>query len=201
MVRTRLRRILIALAGLVVLGWALTFLGQPGLVPRLLGTGGFVPKIVSTGPHAYAFDRPRYWNDVSGQAKRAGGGALIQGPASDEGVLMTNLSISATAKGDLWPEGPITSIGDLIDRTLPPRSELIRNDTTIVDGRPARDADYDYERCEYSARPHCIQVRCRLVSFEDRGYYYLLSYEVRDAEYERYAEVFDRMVSSFRFLD
>ncbi len=201
MARIRLRRIIITVTGLVVLGWAITFLGQPGLVPRLLGTGAFIPSVVSTGPHAYVFDRPSYWNDITKQTKRAAGGALIQGPASDEGVLMTNLSVGAIPEGDLWPGGPITSIDDLTQRTLPPQSEAIRESATVVDGRQARDVVYGYERCEYSARPRCIQVRSRLVSFEDRGYYYMLSYEVRDAEYDRYAEVFERMVSSFRFLD
>lgn len=205
-IRIRWRWSLILGAAAILLTGGLMTLISPGSASRLLGTGGFIVRTVDSGPHPFVFERPRFWDDATQETQRASGGTLIIGPASDEGVLMTSIGTGMSRVGDRWPAGPLTSLDDFIDRflssSLSSRRDLSRDVKSLAGGRPARDLTYEYTSCEpWSANPRCIRVRTRAVFFEDRGYYYVLFYRVRDAEYEQYLDVFERMLSSFHFLD
>lgn len=208
----RLVRWFLAIITLVVLAsWAITFFGPPGLVPRALGTGGFMPRVVNDVPHPFSFDRPRFWDDRTDELHRSGEAWDVQvlGPQTDVGVTFAALEITirpgapraAEYPADLG--GPYISLENFIDRQLPSGRNVVSEQAGLVGGKPARNLTYDYEF--YGAttkypRPR-IDFRGRSAVFEDRGYYYSISYDTRDAEFDRYIEVFERAVKTFRFLD
>lgn len=208
--RKTLRLILLAIIATTFAGCAVSFLGPPGWIPRVLGTGGFVSRIVEDAPHPFAFDRPRFWDDRSDGLHRSGEkwNVLTTGPVTDDRAILVTLGLvvrpeaSRSAEYPI-PGGPFTSLDDFAKRMLPTNRRDIRTTTAIVAGRAAQDVTYDYAeyRLPLAARPETIPCRGRAVILEDRGYYYMLSYRTRDSEYERYVGVFERMVSTFRFLD
>lgn len=196
--------------GAVSLAWMLFSCASPGLLPRLLGTGGYVSTVVTDVPHPYAFDRPRFWHDSTDELHRSTQkwDSLILGPETGDGLLFASLDlvVRPTAARDAeFPTGagPYASLDAFVRVYLPPGNKPTKDTTTVVAGRTARDIRYEYvfSRGPEDAPPASLNCRGRSVAFEDRGYYYMLSYSTGDAEYDRYSDVFDRMLTSFHFRD
>ncbi len=205
-----LRWLLLTILAVAALSWAITFFGPPGLVPRVLGTGGFATRVVKDVPHPFTFDRPRLWDDRTDELHRSGvrWGVLILGPQTDVGVTFATLDMVIRPDDSRTAEyfvsgGPYLSLDAFVDRHLPSGRVVTREGTMVADERPARDLSYDYVfyRLPHEAPAAAVNCRGRAVFFEDRGYYYMIAYGTRDAEYDRYAEVFERAVKSFTFLD
>jgi hypothetical protein len=195
----RKRWLIVPLVLIGLLGLGILYLLAPHpLLPRLFGTGGYALTTVRDAPHPYAFERPRLWIDDTDSLHRGGQkwDALIVGPVTDLGVFHTRLGVHVRPEfsraGDYpMPGGPITSFDDFVSKFLPSGAEVVAEATRHVDGRPALDMLYDFSRSDWHrpANPRQVPGRGRSLFFEDRGYYYELEYEARDAEYERYAEI------------
>lgn len=206
----RLRRILrwtAAALGVLLLGFlAFVLFWAPDLLSRTLGTGGYVTTTATRVPHPFSFDSPRFWYNDSDLRFWS---VRILGPRTDNDVIFTNLEVyvAPTAERDAEdPDrktgGPYTSLDDFAARQLHYKPQVISQGTTAVAGIRARDVVYDH--VEYTGEefpPRSVLCRTRSIFFEDSGYYYEISYTAADAEYGRYSEVFERMLSTFHFLD
>lgn len=196
-------RVAVALLVLVA-GMASVRIAYPTLVPRLLGTGGFVQKVVQNVPHPFAFESPRFWVDESSDWQ-----VLLLGPPADDGVILANLVIRVRpAAGrdaeDPEPAGPLSSLDDFARRYLPREYSVSSGGQATVDGRAARDVTYRYVAYGGAAEGPATKMencRGRAVLFEDRGYYYMLAYTAGDTVFNRYAEILDRALTTFRFLN
>lgn len=208
----RLRRILrwtAAALGVLLLGFlAFVLFWAPDLLSRTLGTGGYVPTTATQVPHPFSFDSPRFWYNDSDPRFW---GVLILGPRTDNGVIFTNLDVDVAATAERDAEdpdrktgGPYTSLDDFAARRLQSDGhvKVVSEGTADVAGIQARDVVYDYVSYESVPVPtKSVLCRTRSLFFEDRGYYYEISYTAAEAEYGRYSKVFERMLSSFHFLD
>ncbi len=178
------------------------------------GETGFVARTVPYAPHPYAFHRPIRWrDDVDDSSRRPGDASvLLLGPKMADGRFYTIMRIDvsptvATQAEKPMPNvvNPYLSLDDLESRHLPWKTKIVSATTAIVDGRAARDIIYDYVNVARSGpgeeAGNSVNCRGRSVFFEDRGYYYILSYQAQDVEYDRYLDVFERMLASFHLLD
>lgn len=181
--------------------WVVTF-GPPSIVFRMLGTGGYAPYTARATPHPFSFEGPRLWRYTTGQPDSSATYFIfVQGPS--DGVRFVQLHLEVGMASVLG--GKYTSLQQFADVFLPSeriqdRQKVMEGVTTIA-GRWASDMAYTYVFLGVQPRGQRVPSRGRAVFFEDRDYFYMLEFSAPEADYDQYAEVFNRAVASFEFLE
>jgi len=189
----------VALAAVIAGSSAVLY--RVGALARLLGTGGFTSQIERQTPHAVAFERPRLWAGLSE--------GFLLGPLAEAGIMSAHIAIDGEPSAERDPQyprpsEPYVSLADFANRWLPRMREVVADKQGHVAGRTARDVTYDFVFFGngHGAPPApSVPARGRSVFFEDRGYFYRLHYEAARDEFDRYLDVFERLVATFQFLD
>lgn len=200
-------------AGAVLVLLVLALFNPMGSLPWAVGRDGFVTRSFPDAPYPYSFEKPASWSDSPRGSNRGHLGVMLIGPLMASGRFYTTIIIevsptTATHAARPYPGivRPYQSVEDLEARHFYfGKRTGVESTTTVVAGRTARDSTYSFVSVARSGpgeeAANSVNCRGRSVYFEDRGFYYVFKYAADAIEYERYGGIFERVLSSFRFLD
>jgi hypothetical protein len=148
----------------------------------------------SIGAH---FEQPSNWVLRPGWIE----GHLLKGPSG------THLSVTRDEKKRILRPSPL-SLSSFVDfhfDVLPndvakADFKVLSRNELLLKGYPAIEIEYSFTWIKHIKKEYA-QKRCRYLAIDQGEYFYVLEYSSAESDFPKYLEAYERLKSSFRFLD